>query len=457
MEKSIRARNLFSRGDKILVAVSGGMDSMVLLHALARLAPPHGWKLVVAHFNHCLRGRSSDADEKLAHDTARKLGLPFVAGRGDVCAFALRHKLSIEMAARQLRHEFLAREARRRKISTIALAHHADDQVELFFLRLLRGSGGEGLAGMKWLSSSPAGAATRLARPLLGVTKADLEKFARENGIRFREDASNRSPDFLRNRIRRELLPLLRKHYQLALDRTILRVMEIVGAEAEFVGEAAGVRPAKKVFAKLPVAVQRRMLQRQLEERGIAVEFDLVEQLRGEAGRVVTVGAHRQVWRDAAGRVREQRGAGRAGPAFRAGTRKVDLKGAGAVDFGGRNFAWKVEPQTFFRRPDRVKGREFFDADKVGGRVVLRHWRAGDRFRPIGMGSAVKLQDLFVNEKVPRGRRHELVVAATAAGGIFWVEGLRIGEDFKLSPLTRRRLRWEWQNQQGCGQLCAMV
>jgi tRNA(Ile)-lysidine synthase len=457
MEKSIRARNLFSRGEKILVAVSGGMDSMVLLHALDRLAPPRGWKLVVAHFNHCLRGRSSDADERLARETARKLGLPFVAGRAEVRPFALRHKLSVEMAARQLRHGFLAREARRRKISTVALAHHADDQVELFFLRLLRGAGGEGLAGMKWLSPSPVDAAVRLARPLLDTTKAHLEKFARENGIRFREDASNRSPDFLRNRVRRELLPLLRKQYQPALDRTILRVMEIIGAEAEFVGEAARARPAKKIFAKLPVAVQRRMLQRQLEERGVAVEFDLVEQLRGEAGRMVMVGPRLRVWRDAAGRVREQHGAGRAGPAFRAGLRKVGLKGAGAVDFGGRNFTWKVEPQRFFRRPGGVKGREFFDADKVGGRVVLRHWRAGDRFRPIGMGSAVKLQDLFVNEKVPRERRHGLVVAATAAGGIFWVEGLRIGEDFKLGPQTRRRLRWEWQNQQCCGQLCAMV
>ena len=153
--------------------------------------------------------------------------------------FAAQSKLSVEMAARKLRHEFLARTAQKQKISTIALAHHADDQVELFFLRLLRGAGGEGLAGMKWRSPSPAD--KNLARPPAAgfFQKRNLLAFARENKIRFRDDATNFSTDFLRNRIRNELLPLLRKNYQPGLDKTILRLMEIVGAEAEFVGEAA--------------------------------------------------------------------------------------------------------------------------------------------------------------------------------------------------------------------------
>ena len=121
----------------------------------------------------------------------------------------------------------------------IALAHHADDQVELFFLRLLRGAGGEGLSGMKRRSPSPADRNLLLARPLLGFSKAELRTFARENKIRFREDATNVSADFLRNRIRNELLPWLRQNYQPALDKTVLRLMDIVGAEADFAGAAA--------------------------------------------------------------------------------------------------------------------------------------------------------------------------------------------------------------------------
>jgi len=149
VERQIQNHRLLKRGQKILVAVSGGLDSMVLLHCLQALSAKRRWKLAVAHFNHQLRGRSSDADETLVRQTASALKLPFVAGSANVQAFAAKSKLSVEMAARKLRHEFFARVARERHIQVVALAHHADDQVELFFLRLLRGAGGEGVAGMK--------------------------------------------------------------------------------------------------------------------------------------------------------------------------------------------------------------------------------------------------------------------------------------------------------------------
>ncbi|MDB6023305.1 MAG: tRNA(Ile)-lysidine synthetase, partial [Pedosphaera sp.] len=137
---SIAERRPFRRGEAILVAVSGGLDSMVLLHLLSHLAKVKEWRLTVAHFNHQLRGRSSDADERLVERTAKKLGLPFVVDRANVRQYAREHKLSLEMAARKLRHGFLARAAAERNIRTIALAHHANDQVELFFVRLLRGA-----------------------------------------------------------------------------------------------------------------------------------------------------------------------------------------------------------------------------------------------------------------------------------------------------------------------------
>ena len=129
---------------------------------------------------------------------------------------------------------------------------------------------------------------------------------------------------------------------------------------------------------------------------------------------------------------------------FNAAELKLKLAGrAGWVKFAGQRFSWALK-SFGGARGRSTPWTEFFDADRIGGEIILRFWRAGDRFQPIGMKSAVKLQDLFVNAKIPAARRRELVLAATAAGEIFWVEGLRIGEPFKLTPMTKRRLRWNW-------------
>jgi tRNA(Ile)-lysidine synthase len=504
---------------------------MSLLRALHKLSSRHRWRLTVAHFNHQLRGRSSNADEDLVRQTAAAMKLPFVAGRADVKEFAKKTKLSVEMAARKLRHDFFARTAKEHRIRVIALAHHAGDQVELFFLRVLRGAGGEGLAGMKWRSPSPVDSKIMLVRPLLDATKTELRGFAREGRVLFREDATNTSLDLPRNRVRNELLPLLQRRYQPALRKTVLRLMEIVGAESDLAGETARqwlvskrkieralrpgharkpVRagrlagpdarqrvPAGLIFETLPVAVQRRALQLQLSEVGVPADFELIESLRRSADVPVNLGPQLSVFRDATGAVSLRLAgpsnfnasetvvklAGRAGETApeachcrrgglheppisgkirKSGTRRVrpseSLETAsGEVTFDGRKFFWQVKKYNgLWKCPPQQT--ESFDADQVGGRITLRHWRPGDRFQPVGLKSSVKLQDLFTNRKIPRARRRELLVAAAENGEIFWVEGLRISENFKLTPRTRRRLLWRWRHLSGfsktAGGLC---
>ncbi len=422
---------------------------MVLLQLLHQLSRKHDWRLTVAHLNHRLRGRSSDADARLVVRTARKLGLPVIVEGAEVQALAREQKISVEMAARKVRHEFLARAAKRRKIRTVALAHHAHDQVELFFLRLLRGSGGEGLAGMKWRNPSPANSRLELVRPLLDQPKDTLRKFAGENKILFREDASNASPDILRNRIRQELLPLLRREYQPALDRTVSRVMEIAGAESEFVGQLAaewlaGASGQARPFAKLPVALQRRCLQTQLLDQQITPSFDLVEALRIRPDHWVKVSPELAVMQGGDGGLRMQ--ASRIVATPNPAVCELDLARVGrATAFDGVDIQWRLAGWRRRQPPKPQPGRECYDADRIGPRITLRHWRAGDRFQPSGMDSPVKLQDLFVNGKIPRDERHALIVAATVAGEIFWVERLRIAERFKLTSATKRCLQWHWK------------
>ena len=461
--RTIAERRLFKSRQRILVAVSGGLDSMVLLRLMHEAASRHGWKLTVAHLNHRLRGRSGEADARLVERTAKQLGWPAIIGGKSVREIARRHDLSLEMAARKARHEFLAQIAERLGIATIALAHHADDQLELFFLRLFRGAGSQGLLGMQWRSPSPADKRIELVRPLLGQAKATLAKYAAENKVRFREDASNASLDIQRNRIRHELLPLLRKHYQPGLEGVVDRVLDITGAETQFVTETAeewlnrvrsaecGVRSGSG-FKDLPIAVGRRVVQLQLLSQGIVPDYDLVEQLRLKANRPVCVSPRKRS--RGQGKpfflVRDQEGIITEAPSqattSTAGELIVELNEAsGRTRFDGIEVRWRVVRGR--KRPigARNPGHEWFDANPVGNRIVLRHWQPGDRFQPIGMKSEMKLQDFFVNQKVPRGRRHELVLAVSGGGEVFWVEGMRISERFKLTKATNRRLQWRWQ------------
>lgn len=458
IERNIRHKRMLAQGERLIVAVSGGVDSMVLLHLLHQLAKRHKWKLTVAHFNHRLRGKSSDADEGLVRSVAKSLGLSFARTSANVRKTALQNRISVEMAARDLRHHFFATCARKYGASCVALAHHADDQLEQFFLRLFRGTGSRALSGIQWKNVSPVDPDIRLIRPLLDQPKGVLAAYAEQKRIRYREDATNRSADIQRNRIRHELLPLLLKSYQPGLPVTILRIQEIVGAESELVKELAlcwlqnsRTQPGKKSdpFDKLHVAVQRRAIQLQLEQQGMYTDFELVEKLRLHPDKPVSVSSASNksvqlfATRTKNGRVELNRNSS---PLF---TKKMmDLLidgGRNCQEFGGLRLKWQIQRRKGVPKPASGPGWEWFDAEQVGKKIVLRSWRPGDRFQPIGSSKPVKLQDFFTNSKIPRERRHELVLACTVKGDIFWVEGLRISERFKLTDQTNRRLQWQWK------------
>jgi tRNA(Ile)-lysidine synthase len=260
----------------------------------------------------------------------------------------------------------------------------------------------------------------------------------------------------LRNRIRHELLPLLRTNYQPALSKVVLRLMEIVGHETELArlmaeerlrrARKSGPTGPKQPLSKLSVAVQRHILRIQLLRHGLSPDFELVEKLRLQPDAPVTIdelaSSPRCMFRDAAGIVHWQQ----PGPiSFNRKSRKLFIRDSrGQAKFNGLGITWQTQCKAGISLPRHKPGTEFFDAGLVGSKVILRHWRKGDRFQPIGMPVSVKLQDLFVNQKVPRVFRHKLAIAETEKGDIFWVEGLRISERFQLTKSTKRRLQWQW-------------
>ncbi len=461
VEKLLQRERLLPDGEAVLAAVSGGLDSMVLLDVLHGLAGKRGWDLTAAHFNHGLRGKESDADERLTREVAARLGLDFVSERADVGLAAKAKGISLEMAGRELRHRFLARIAAERGMGWAALGHHADDQLELFFLRALRGAGSEGLGGMRICGRSAYSARLWLVRPFLERRKADLRTYAKERGLVFREDATNWSKDVLRNRIRHELLPCLAGLGLSSMEKNVSRSMRILADEHQFV-EAQSREwlrgKEKEDFSELPTAVQREVLRLELLRLGVAPSFSWIELLRhSKVGQAVEVCGGRRLRRDERGRLVD---AVEESVSFLDAEAVVELAVGEAFFFGGLELRFTVQTiqavgdgRDFLKKREKsgdgkaFSGVEFFDAGLLEPRIHLRHWRSGDCFWPIGMAGTVKLQDWFVNEKVPMRERRLRVVAESEKDGLFWVEGMRIGERFKVGSGTKRVVRLEWRRR----------
>jgi tRNA(Ile)-lysidine synthase len=451
VESTLLAQGLLPDGTRCVVAVSGGCDSMLLLHVLAVLRTRHPWNFIVAHLNHQLRGAHADEDQQAVAIMAEELQVPFFHERRDVSALRAAGE-SLEEAARRERHAFLVRVAHETGCDRIATGHHADDQAELFLMRLLRGTGGSGWGGMAFRDPSPADPGIPLVRPFLEIPREEIVAACRDLGIHWREDESNLDGSMFRNRVRLELIPFLVERFQPGLRKVLGRSQALLRDQASLVKSLARnwLSNPGESFETLHAAVQREVIVRQLEDIDASVRFDLVEDLRLHPGRVVQLDPTRRV-HQVNGRL-ETFEARTPLPAHLPDECVLDLGlPAGCLHFGGLRLEWRVDANlgTAIEEVANTHAAtgtfiESLDAEAVGNRVRLRHWRPGDRFQPIGLSQPAKLQDLFTNAHVPVAERRRRVVAESAAIGLFWVEGLRLGAGARIHPRTRRRVLWKW-------------
>jgi len=445
----IQRQRLFEAGETVVVAVSGGADSVALLDILCSL-PDEKLRLVVAHLNHGLRGADSDGDEEFVRQLAARYGLPFELQRADVAGLAQSCRLSLEDAGRRARYLFLAEAAKAHGAASIALAHHRDDQAETVLIRLLRGAGGAGLSAMG--SSSQGG----LKRPLLQVSRAEIELYLKGRGLGYRTDASNADTAILRNSIRHELIPFL-KRYNPKISERLAATAEILACDEELLEgmtETAYARlirpdPAGPTLAIGELVLEPRGLRLRLYRRALsALRGDLRHiglahleaidrlaassrpnsriKLPGDCFVARSYGALRFTAREEAGE-----------PGWE---NAIDGVGSFALPSGGRLLVESVpRPASLDTGSRRVA---YLDPAAAPFPWLLRSFAPGDRFRPLGMTGAQKVKDLFMNEKIPAARRRRIPLLV-CAGRILWVCGVRMGEEARVTAAAGAVLRVE--------------
>lgn len=277
--KAASALAKFSPRRRYLVGVSGGRDSIVLLHLLHRL----GYRnLIVCHLDHTLRGRASRADAQFVRKLACRLDLPFVMEQLDVAAAAREKSQSIESAAREVRYDFFTRTARTNRCSAILLAHHADDQVETCLFNLFRGAGSAGLGAMRVESHR---GSLHIVRPLLAVWRSEIDEYINAHRLKFREDATNRDLSNSRNRMRQQIIPMLEQHFGRELKKSVRRTAEILSAENEWISgmiEVGADELSVPDLRVMPEARQRRTIHAWLKRMKVRdIGFDAIEAVRG--------------------------------------------------------------------------------------------------------------------------------------------------------------------------------
>lgn len=449
--QTIRRFALVAPGDQVVVAFSGGPDSTALLHVLLDVLPRlEASVAAVVHVHHGLRGKDADADATWCGEQAARLGLPFRVATVDVADAARARRWSLERTAHALRHGALRRLAAELGASRIALGHTQDDQAETVVLRLLRGAGTRGMGGMH-------PARGPFIRPLLEVSRAQVEQFVAERGLTCREDASNAEIAIPRNRVRHQVLPALievagrRLPARLARQANLWRADEawLEQSAAPWVDRVMAQEPTGWVIEldalhQAPEALRGRvrlaLARRLVGERATAhtvTDLERFEHLRdGRRGRL----GGWDVWRDGR-RVRFER-AGTSGVPASDAHPAVALPVPGTVAWppaGSVLMAALADRRTANARPDALgPSAAMVDADEVGGHLLVRAWRAGDALKPIGLGGSQKLQDVFVNRKVPRPDRARVPVVTMPDGRIVWVVGFAVDEAFAVTETTTR-------------------
>lgn len=472
VEKIIKKHGMIKRGETVAAAVSGGVDSVVMLHVLKRLSGRLGFTLVVCHLNHALRGEESDRDFRFVRDLAKHLRISFVGGKLKSGELKGLKGLSVQEAARIKRYQFLEESALKTGAAKIALGHTMDDQAETVLMRLIKGSGLAGLAGIHPVRG-------KFIRPLIETSRKEVERYASAAGLEFRKDSSNTDTRYLRNDFRINLIPFIEKHYNPKIKETLARIASVIAKDDEFLNlQANGLFPDVVLERDATSLVLDRARIVELHESLLTRVFLLAVEVisektdlysyhiksflkvikgrRPNASVVLPDGL--TVAREYDRVIISTEPGKEAGP-FDYRLRlndKTNVVEAGVVIKAKVLAAPPPEPlkDQIRRRAKKVREKkmakgeagpfvEYFDYEKIARPLRVRSFAPGDRMAPLGMGGRhKKLKDIFIEKKVPKSRRHTVPVV-TAGGEIVWVVGIRRTDRYMVTDSTEKVLAIE--------------
>ena len=454
VEQTIRRQRLFRPGDTLVVALSGGADSTALLDLLSRL-PEYNLRLIVAHLNHCLRGAESDADEEFCRRVAARHALPFEVRRIDIGSMASESRLNLEDAGRRARIAFLDEVAGRHGAAAVALAHHADDQAETVLMRLLRGSGTTGLSGMAYRNNRG------YVRPLLEISRSEIEQYLHGRGLNWRDDASNSDTTYLRNRIRHQLMPLL-EEYNPAIRSRLAATAAIISDDEALLAELTGRAVAGSCMTgegrivcsigqlrTLDPALRRRVLRHVFEQltgtlegvgrRHINALCDLIDSDRPNSRLSLPQGG-------AAIREYDRLVLMRAGETVPESGFELLITEPGNYQLPSGGLI-AVEMATAATLPPDP-GTACFDLGKTPFPWLVRTFRPGDRMMPFGMSGRKKVKNIFIDRKIPSSERRRIPLL-WCGDDLIWIVGVCASELCRIDTPSAASVRVSWRASSG--------
>lgn len=447
----IKKHNLIKTNENIIIGLSGGADSMALLYILVELKLEIDFNIHIAHVNHGVRGEDALKDQEFVKGQARKLNLPYYTKNVDMIGYGKEKGITSEEAGRELRYGFFREILRNTGSGKIAVAHNKNDQAETLMMRFMRGTGVDGLKGMEYIVGD-------IIRPILGVSRRDIEKYINENNIETVSDMTNFQPIYNRNKVRLELIPYIEKNFNPNIIDTMWRLSEISSVDSDFLNEHAQdtyknvvrkendcrvILDAKKLLNLHPSMLQRVIrnsilnINKSLQgitEAQISNAIGLIEKSR--TGKEIHLSNNIVVKTNYDEVIVQARIQKKEDDYFYV----ISYPGLVNLDKIGYSFDIDILSLEDYFNEKRDTYTRYFDLDKIQGNIAIRNRRPGDRFIPFGMSGTKKLKDYFIDEKISKDLRDKIPLIVDE-NYILWVIGYRTDERYKISDETRKILK----------------